>query len=115
MESKSEILIYTNPEGLTQIDVRLENETLWLNQYQLADVFETERTSVLKHIQNIYETGELHKETTCAKLAHVKKEGNRKVNRQIFLDKNKLLYKKNGESLIDGNTLASVTLMIDES
>ena len=76
---KSEILIYQSPNGLTKIDVRLEEETVWLNQYQLAELFQTDRTSIAKHIKNIYETGELIEASTCAKIAQVQLEGNRKV------------------------------------
>ena len=51
MENKGEIIIYQTPEGKTELEVRVERETLWLNQYQLADLFETDRTSILKHIR----------------------------------------------------------------
>jgi len=81
---KTEILIYQSKDGITKIDVKLENETIWLNQYQLAELFQTDRTSIVKHIKNIYETGELTEEATCAKIAQVQKEGNRKVNRDIL-------------------------------
>jgi hypothetical protein len=52
----SEIVLYTSSDNKTQIDVQFENETVWFNQNQLADLFDTDRTSVLKHIQNIYST-----------------------------------------------------------
>jgi len=81
---KTEILIYQSKDGITKIDVKLENETIWLSQYQLAELFQTDRTSIAKHIKNIYETGELLEEATCAKIAQVQKEGNRKVTRDIL-------------------------------
>ena len=81
---KSEILIYQSKDGSTKIDVKLENETIWLSQYQLADLFQTDRTSIAKHIKNIYETGELTEDATCAKIAQVQKEGNRKVTRNLL-------------------------------
>lgn len=81
---KTEILIYQSKDGITKIDVKLENETIWITQYQLADLFQTDRTSIVKHIKNIYETGELTEEATCAKIAQVQKEGNRKVTRDIL-------------------------------
>jgi hypothetical protein len=84
MEQKTEILIYQSSDGLTRVDVRLENETIWLNQYQLAELFQTDRTSIVKHIKNIYDTGELTEEATCAKIAQVQKEGKRKVTRDIL-------------------------------
>ena len=83
MNNKSDILFYQTSDGQTKIDVRLEDETVWLNQYQLEILFQTDRTSILKHIRNIYESGELKEESTCAKNAQVQQEGNRKVNRSI--------------------------------
>src|ERR1035437_5515933 len=84
MKNKSEILIYQTPNGNTKIDVRLDDETVWLNQYQLAELFQTDRTSIAKHIKNIYETGELAEDSTCAKIAQVQKEGNRTIKRNIL-------------------------------
>jgi hypothetical protein len=84
LENKGEILIYQVPNGKTKIDVHLENETVWLNLYQLADLFQTDRTSIIRHIQNIYDSGELREEATCAKISQVHKEGDRIVNRNIL-------------------------------
>ena len=81
---ETELLIYQTKDGFTKIDVKLENETLWLNQYQLAELFQTDRTSIGKHIKNIYDSGELSEEATCAKTAQVKQEGKRHVKRDIF-------------------------------
>lgn len=83
MEHDSEIILYQTADGQTKIDVRLEDETVWLNQNQLEDLFQTDRTSIVKHIKNIYESGELSEVATCAKIAQVQLEGNRKVTRQI--------------------------------
>ena len=83
MKHSSEILLYQTANGETKIAVRLEDETVWLNQYQLETLFQTDRTSIVKHIRNIYESGELEEESTCAKIAQVQQEGNRKVNRSI--------------------------------
>ena len=83
-ENKGEIIIYKAEDGKTAIDVRFEKETVWLNQYQLADLFTTDRTSILRHIRNIYKTGELVAESTCAKIAQVQKEGGRRISRNIF-------------------------------
>jgi len=82
--TRSEIKIFTSRDGNTEIQVKLEDETVWLNQYQLEELFETNRTSITKHISNIYQTGELEKEATCAKIAQVQKEGNREITRQII-------------------------------
>ena len=73
----SEIKIYKTPEGKTSIEVKLEKETVWLNQYQLEMLFETNRTTINKHILNIYKSGELKETSTCAKIAQVQKEEKR--------------------------------------
>lgn len=80
----SDIILYNNEENQIQLQVKFDNETVWLNQYQLADLFDTDRTSILKHIKNIYTTGELDEDATCAKFAQVKKEGNREVKRDVL-------------------------------
>lgn len=80
----SEIILYTATDNKTQIDVQFENDTVWLNQYQLASLFDTDRTSILKHIQNIYATKELDEDATCAKFAQVRKEGTREVKRNVL-------------------------------
>lgn len=84
IQSKGEIVIYTDPDGTVQTDVRLEAETLWLTQYQLEELFSTDRTSLVKHIQNILDTGELEEGATCAKFARVRREGKRQVRRNIL-------------------------------
>ncbi len=84
MENKGEILIYQSKQGTTKIDVRLKDETVWLNQAQLAELFQTDRSSIAKHIQNIYDTCELQEDSTCAKIAQVQKEGSRNVKREIL-------------------------------
>ncbi len=83
---KNEIILYRPDELAEHIEVRIdeENETVWLNQYQLAELFQTDRTSILKHLQNIYSTGELDEKATCAKIAQVRKEGSRTVKREIL-------------------------------
>jgi len=80
---ENKIVIYQTEDGQTQIDVRVENETVWLTQAQMAELFMTDRTSILRHIGNIYRTEELEEKATCAKTAQVRKEGNRTVTRHI--------------------------------
>ena len=80
---ENKIVIYQTEDGQTQIDVRLENETVWLTQSQMAELFQTDRTSILRHIGNIYRTDELEEEATCAKFAQVREEGTRIVTRHI--------------------------------
>ncbi len=79
----NKIIIYQTEDGLTQIDVRLENETVWLTQAQMAELFQTDRTSIVRHINNIYKVEELDRESTCAKIAQVQIEGKRNVKRNI--------------------------------
>ncbi len=78
-----EIIIYQTENGLTQIDVRFEDETVWLTQQQMAELFQTARTNVVEHIKHIYEEGELDANSTCRNFRQVQKEGNRNVTREI--------------------------------
>ena len=80
---ENKIIIYQTEDGQTQIDVRLENETVWLTQAQMAELFQTDRTSIVRHINNIYKVNELDRESTCAKITQVQIEGKREVNRTI--------------------------------
>ena len=82
-ENTGDILIYQSENGLTRIDVRLEQETVWLTQQQMAELFQTSRTNVVEHIQHIYEEGELSPEATCRNFRHVQKEGSRMVAREM--------------------------------
>ena len=84
MDNRGEIVIYQTKDGKTSIDVKLENETVWLNQAQMAELFQTDRTSVVKHVNNIYKSEELEKDSTCAKIAQVQMEGNRTIKRHII-------------------------------
>ena len=83
MDLNNQIIIYQTEDGQTQIDVRLENDTVWLTQAQMAELFETDRTSIVRHINNIYKVEELDRESTCAKIAQVQVEGKRTVKRNI--------------------------------
>jgi prophage maintenance system killer protein len=84
MKMANEIEIYIAADDRTKIEVRFHGDTVWLNQYQLAELFKTDRTSILKHIKNIYATKELDEESTCAKIAQVRKEGKRQVKREVL-------------------------------
>lgn len=83
MEENNKILIYTDHDGLTKIDVKLEEDTLWLTQAQMCELYQTSRTNVVEHIKHIYEEGELEEEATCRKFRQVRQEGERMVNRDI--------------------------------
>ena len=78
-----EILIYQTDDGQTNIEVKIEDDTVWLTQQQMSELFQTSRTNVVEHIKHIYEEGELDEISTCRNFRHVRKEGNREVTRQI--------------------------------
>lgn len=82
-ESSSPIVFYTAEDNSIQLDVKLENDTVWLSQQQMALLFGTDRTSILRHINNIYKSEELDEAATCAKIAQVRLEGKRQVERTI--------------------------------
>jgi prophage maintenance system killer protein len=81
--SSGEILVYEAPDGSAQVDVRLDQETVWLNQEQMAELFGRERSVVTKHIRNVFKEGELDPKTTSAKFAQVRSEGGRAVTRDV--------------------------------
>jgi len=80
---KGEILLYKTPEGNIKIDVRLEDQTVWLTQEQMATLFGKGRSTVTEHIANVFEEGELEQIRTCRKFRQVRLEGNREVEREI--------------------------------
>lgn len=84
MKNKGEIVFYNVDDNRVQIEVKFEDKSVWLTQYQLAILFDTHRTSIVKHLKNIYESGELSEAQTCAKFAQVQKEGGKSVNREIL-------------------------------
>ena len=75
---ENKIIIYQTEDGQTQIDVRLENETVWLTQAQMAELFDKDRTVIGRHIRNIYKEEELEQNITCAKFAHMGSEGDQR-------------------------------------
>ena len=82
-EKNSSIIIYQSEDGNTRIEVKLENETVWLTQQQLCDLYQTSRTNIVEHIQHIYEDGELEESATCRKFRQVRQEGSRMVEREL--------------------------------
>ena len=78
-----EILIYQTDNGQTNIEVKIEDDTVWLTQQQMSELFQTSRTNVVEHIKHIYEERELDEISTCRNFRQVRKEGNREVTRQI--------------------------------
>lgn len=82
-DNNGNIIIYQSDDGKTHIEVRLENETLWLTQQQMADLYQTSRTNVVEHIKHIYEEGELDEGSTCRKFRQVRNEGKKQVEREM--------------------------------
>ena len=80
-ELQNEIVIYQSDDGRINLDVKLENETIWLTQKQMAELFGVKTPAINKHLNNIYDEGELDKNSTISILEIVQKEGNRNVSR----------------------------------
>ena len=83
MDNKSEIIIYQTEDGQTKIDVRMENESVWLTQAEMAELFQTTKQNISLHINNIFKEGELLKSSTVKEYLTVQNEGKRKVSRKI--------------------------------
>lgn len=83
MEDHGEILIYRSDDGITNVEVKMHDETVWLTQQQMAELFQTSRSNVVEHIQNIYREGELDEDSTCRNFRQVRTEGNREVTREL--------------------------------
>lgn len=75
MEQQSDILIYQSEDGITRIETRLENETVWLTQAQMAELFQKGRTTITEHIKHIFEEGELEEAVVCRKFRHTTQHG----------------------------------------
>ena len=80
--ARNEIVVY-QPNETVRLEVRVENETVWLTQSRIGELFGVDRTSVVRHVRNIYATGELDESSTCAKIAQVQLEGGRTVSRVV--------------------------------
>ena len=80
---ENKIVIYQTEDGQTQIDVRLENETVWLTQAQMVELFQTTKQNVSLHVGNVFKEGELEQEATVKEYLTVQNEGNRKVTRKV--------------------------------
>jgi hypothetical protein len=83
MESRGEIIIYQSKDKHISLNVRLEEESVWLSQQQMAELFQSSRSNVVEHIKHIYEEGELDEAATCRKFRQVQREGNRDVERAL--------------------------------
>lgn len=83
MEDKGEVIIYQGPDGTANIEVKMQGETVWLTQQQMAELFQTSRSNVVEHIQHIYAEGELDETSTCRNFRQVRLEGSREVTREL--------------------------------
>jgi hypothetical protein len=82
---KNEIIVYQNKEDSTRLEVRIEDETVWLSQAQMAELFQTSAQNITIHVGNVYREKELKKSATCKDFLQVQKEGKRLVNRTVQL------------------------------
>jgi hypothetical protein len=73
MKENQEIVVFTTKDKKIVLDVFIDKDSVWLNQYQLSELFLIDRTSILRHIRNIYKTGELSQKSTCANITQVQK------------------------------------------
>ena len=81
-ENKSQIIIYQTENGETKLDVRFQDETVWLTQKLMAELFQTTSQNITIHLKNIFEEGELEEDATCKDFLQVQKEGSRVVKRK---------------------------------
>ena len=84
MDNRGKIVIYQTKDGKTSIDVKLENETVWLTHAQMADLFQKDRTVIGRHINNVYREGELERDITCAKFAHMGSDNDQQYETAVY-------------------------------
>ena len=78
-----EVVLYQRDDGTPALEVRLDTDTVWLSQQQIAELFQTSRTNVVEHIRNVYAEGELIESATCRNFRQVRTEGSRQVEREL--------------------------------
>lgn len=84
MEWKEKIVIYRTADGQTSVNVRMDGDTVWLSQAQMAELFQKDRTVIGRHINNIYKEHELERETTCANFAHMGKDADQTYQTALY-------------------------------
>ena len=82
-EQRGELIMYQTEDGLTKIDVRMDRDTVWLSLDQMAELFQRDKSTISRHIKNVFQEGELTEEATVANFATVQSEGERQVTRNI--------------------------------
>lgn len=80
-KKENNILIYQDEDGITKVSVKFSNEDIWLNKYEIAEIYKTSRQNIEQHINNIYKDEELKRDSTCKNFLQVQTEGNRQVKR----------------------------------
>ena len=75
MSDSNQFLLYTAPDGVVKVDVFFKNETVWLTQKALAELFGVQRPAITKHLRNIFSTGELEEDSVCSVLEHTAGDG----------------------------------------
>ena len=81
---RGEIIIYRTADGETRLEVRMESDSVWLTQAQIARLFGVDRTVIVRHVNNIYKSCELEREATCAKIAHMGNDGKQSYNTKYY-------------------------------
>ena len=84
MELNDKIVIYRTADGQTTVDVRMDGDTVWISQAQMAELFQKDRTVIGRHINNIYKEHELERETTCANFAHMGKDADQTYQTVLY-------------------------------
>ena len=83
MANNSELIIYTTEDGFTKVDVTFDHDTVWLSLDQMAELFQRDKSTISRHIKNIFAKGELSRNSTVANFTTVQIEGSRSVERTI--------------------------------
>lgn len=78
---RGELIVYQSPDGEIKLDVRLQDETVWLTQAMMAELFQVQPQNITMHLKNVYEEGELEPAATCKDFLQVQQEGSRTVQR----------------------------------
>ena len=109
--TSSQILLYQTEDGHSRIEVRLENETVWLSQKLLAELFQKDVRTINEHVNNIYTEGELEPEATIRKFRIVQTEGGRQVNRSRQFTKTDIMVAKN---YLSEEELSALNLIVSQ-
>ena len=103
-QNKGEIVMY-QPDETIRLEVRMEGDTVWLNQAQMAELFGTKRPAITKHLQNIYDCEELKREPTSSILELVRKEGSRTVNHRQLISTDTLTMLSNRSASVSATII----------